>query len=178
MAPRRTSRRSDELPPRCAKTDADIAWLQELIDASHERAGEHLRSIFDDDLRVAAADLPSRLAGVQILHLATVTAAGEPRVAPVDGLFIRCRWHFGTAPGAVRAKHLEARPAVSASADGERFAMLVHGRVATIDFDSPEHADARACFIETYGYGWEEFAAPNLYWRLEPERVFTFGGRE
>jgi hypothetical protein len=160
------------------ETAADIAWLQALIDASHARAGAHLRSIFDDDRRVAASDLPARLDGVQILHLATVTSACEPRVAPVDGLFIHCRWHFGTAPGALRARHLAARPAVSASlAHGDRFAMLVHGRVASIDFDSPEHADARYCFIETYGGGWEEFAAPNLYWRLEPERVFTFGGR-
>jgi hypothetical protein len=160
------------------ETAADIAWLQALIDASHARAGEHLRSIFDDELRVAAADLPARLAGVQVLHLATVTAACEPRVAPVDGLFIRCRWHFGTAPGALRAKHLEARPAVSASvAHGDRFAVLVHGRAAPIDFDSPDQADARACFVETYGDGWEEFAAPNLYWRLDPERVLTFGGR-
>jgi hypothetical protein len=160
------------------ETAADIAWLQDLIDASHARAGAHLRSIFDDELRVAAADLPSRLAGVQVLHLATVTATCEPRVAPVDGLFIHGRWHFGTAPDAIRAKHLDARPAVSASvAHGERFAMLVHGQVAPIDFDVREHADARACFIETYGDGWEDFAAPNRYWRLEPERVFTFGGR-
>jgi hypothetical protein len=160
------------------ETAADIAWLQDLIDASHAGAGGHLRSIFDDELRVAAADLPSRLAGVQVLHLATVTATCEPRVAPVDGLFIHGRWHFGTAPDAIRAKHLDARPAVSASvAHGERFAMLVHGQVAPIDFDAREHADARACFIETYGDGWEDFAAPNRYWRLEPERVFTFGGR-
>ena len=160
------------------ETPADIAWLQALIDASHARAGGHLRSIFDDELRVAAADLPSRLAGVQVLQVATVTAACEPRVAPVDGLFIHCRWHFGTAPNAMRAKHLEARPAVSASvAHGERLAVLVHGSAAPIDFDAPEHADARACFIETYGDGWEEFAAPNRYWRIEPERVFTFGGR-
>ena len=160
------------------ETAEDIAWLQALIDASHASAGDHLRSIFADELRVDAADLSARLEGVQILHLATVTAACEPRVAPVDGLFIHCRWHFGTAPGALRAKHLAARPAVSASvAHGERFAMLVHGRVASIDFDAPAHADARACFIETYGSGWVGFAAPNLYWRLEPDRVFTFGGR-
>jgi hypothetical protein len=160
------------------ETAEDIAWLQALIDTSHAGAGPHLRSIFDDERRVAAAELPARLAGVQILHLATVTAACEPRVAPVDGLFIHCRWHFGTARGAVRATHLKARPAASASvAHGERFAILVHGRVAPIDFASPEHADARACFIETYGDGWEEFAAPNLYWRLDPERVLTFGDR-
>jgi hypothetical protein len=90
------------------ETAADIAWLQALIDASHARAGAHLRSIFDDDRRVAASDLPARLDGVQILHLATVTSACEPRVAPVDGLFIHCRWHFGTAPGALRARQLAA----------------------------------------------------------------------
>jgi hypothetical protein len=95
------------------ETAADIAWLQALIDASQAAAGGHLRSVFDDERRVSAADLP---------------------------------------------------------------AVLIHGRVAPIDFASPEHADARACFMDTYGDGWEEFAAPNLYWRIDPERAFTFGG--
>jgi Pyridoxamine 5'-phosphate oxidase len=159
------------------ETPEDIARLERLIESSHARAGAHLRSIFDDERRVAAADLPERLTGVQMLHLATATAAGEPRVSPVDGLLIHARWHFGTAPQAMRARHLLARPAVSASvAHGERFAIVVHGRAVPIDFDEPAHADARACFSETYGTGWEEFARPNRYFLIEPERVFTFGG--
>jgi len=47
------------------------------------------------------------LAGVQVLELATVTPRGEPRVAPVDGLFFR--GHFGWFGGGFRALQEHAR---------------------------------------------------------------------
>ena len=92
------------------ETADDLARLQALIDRSHTGAGKHLRSIFADERRVAAADLSTRLPGVQVTHLATVTAQGEPRVAPVDGLFFRGALHVGTAPEAMRARHIRSRP--------------------------------------------------------------------
>ncbi|MCW2989720.1 MAG: uncharacterized protein JWM73_314 [Solirubrobacterales bacterium] len=159
------------------ETSPDTEWLQGILDASHARAGEHLRSIFADERRVAAAELPARLPGVQVTHLATVTAAGEPRVAPVDGLFFRGRLHVGTAPGAMRARHLRARPQVSASiAHGEEFAVVVHGRAVELDLDAAEHEGLRGYYTEVYGDGWEAFRQGNPYWRIEPDRMFTFGG--
>ncbi len=159
------------------ETPEDIARLQALLDASHAGAGAHLRSIFADERRVAAAHLPARLTGVQVTHLATVTARGEPRVAPVDGLFFGGALHVGTAPGAMRARHLRARPQVSASiAHGEKFALVLHGRAVELDLDAPEHKGLRGYYIEVYGETWESFRQGNPYWRLEPQRLFTFGG--
>lgn len=159
------------------ETPEDIARLQALLDASHAGAGAHLRSIFADERRVAAAVLPARLAGVQITHLATVTARNQPRVAPVDGLFFRGALHVGTAPGAMRARHLRVRPQVSASiAHGEEFALVLHGRAVELDLDAPEHEALRAYYRQVYGETWESFRQGNPYWRLEPERIFTFGG--
>lgn len=159
------------------ETREDLDRLQALIDESHARAGEHLRSIFADDRRVDAADLPERLKGVQVMHLATVTARGEPRVAPVDGLLYRADLYFGTSPRSLRARHLRARPQVSASiAHGEQFAVVVHGRVAEVDMDADEQAPLRAFFTETYGEGWESFRQGNPYWRIVPQKLFTFGG--
>jgi hypothetical protein len=159
------------------ETPEDIARLQAMLDASHAAGGAHLRSIFADERRVSAADLPARLAGVQITHLATVTARGEPRVAPVDGLFFRGALHVGTAPGAMRARHLRVRPQISASiAHGEEFALVLHGRAIELDLDAHEHEGLRAYYREVYGESWESFRQGNPYWRLEPERIFSFGG--
>ena len=69
--------------------DQDRTAVQELLDASFARAGEHLRGIWGEDSRLTAAELSEELPGVQVLDLATVTPRGEPRVAPVDGLFYR-----------------------------------------------------------------------------------------
>jgi hypothetical protein len=159
------------------ETAADTERLQALLDASHAGAGAHLKMIFSDERRISAAELPDRLGGVQITHLATVTAAGEPRVAPVDGLFFRGALHVGTAPEAMRARHLRARPQVSASiADGEEFAVVIHGRVVELDLDAAEHDGLRGYYTEVYGDTWEAFRQGNPYWRIDAARMFTFGG--
>ncbi|MFE1317626.1 pyridoxamine 5'-phosphate oxidase family protein [Kitasatospora phosalacinea] len=51
--------------------------------------------------------------------LATVTAAGEPRCAPVGALFVRGRWYVPTTAGSSRARTLAARPALSLSLAGD-----------------------------------------------------------
>ncbi|MDQ3654220.1 MAG: pyridoxamine 5'-phosphate oxidase family protein [Chloroflexota bacterium] len=50
---------------------------------------------------------------MKLLSLATVNRHGEPRVGPVDGLFYRGRFWFGSSPKAARFRHIRARPAVS-----------------------------------------------------------------
>jgi uncharacterized pyridoxamine 5'-phosphate oxidase family protein len=158
------------------ETDDDLRALQELIDASHANAGPHLRGIFSDDRKVPAAELSALLPGVQVLALATVTARGEPRVAPVDGLFFRGRFHFGSSPRSARFRHIRARPAVSAThMRGEELAIVVHGHAVEIDPRAPEHTAFRGYLNETYP-GWDEadWTAGAPYARIEPSAMFTF----
>jgi uncharacterized pyridoxamine 5'-phosphate oxidase family protein len=158
------------------ETENDLRALQELIDASHANAGPHLRAIFGDDRKIPAAELPALLPGVQVLALATVTARGEPRVAPVDGLFFRGRFHFGSSPESARFRHIRARPAVSAThMRGEELAVVVHGQAVEIDPRAPEHAGFRGYLNETYP-GWDDadWAADAPYARIEPSAMFTF----
>ena len=161
------------------ETDDDLIWLQDLLDRSHAGAGEHLRAIFDDERRIPAGELPALLPGVQVLALATVTARGEPRVAPVDGLFFRGRFHFGSSDRSARFRHIRARPAVSAThLRGEELAIVVHGRAVEFNPRAPEHAAFRAYLNETYP-GWDDadWAAGAPYARIEPSAMFTFRAR-
>jgi uncharacterized pyridoxamine 5'-phosphate oxidase family protein len=158
------------------ETDDDLRALQELLDASHANAGPHLRSIFSDERRIPATELPALLPGVQVLALATVTARGEPRVAPVDGLFYRGRFHFGSAENSARFRHLRARPAVSAThLRGEELAVVVHGHAVEIDARGAGEEGFRAYLNEAYP-GWDDAdwtqGAP--YARIEPTAMFTF----
>jgi uncharacterized pyridoxamine 5'-phosphate oxidase family protein len=156
------------------ETEADLRELQALLDSSHAGAGPHLRAIFDERRRIPAAELPDLLCGVQVLALATVTARGEPRVAPVDGLFFRARWYFGSSDESARFRHLRARPAVSAAhVRGEQLAIVVHGRAVEVDTGVPSEALLRAYLMETYP-GWEEWGAGAPYARIEPSAMFTF----
>jgi uncharacterized pyridoxamine 5'-phosphate oxidase family protein len=158
------------------ETAADLRVLQDLLDRSHANAGPHLRSIFSDERRIPAAELPALLPGVQVLALATVTARGEPRVAPVDGLFYRGRFPFGAAQSSARFRHIRARPAVSAThLRGEELAVVVHGRAVEIDPRGPGEEGFRAYLNETYP-GWDDadWAAGAPYAWIEASAMFTF----
>jgi nitroimidazol reductase NimA-like FMN-containing flavoprotein (pyridoxamine 5'-phosphate oxidase superfamily) len=159
------------------ETPEDIAELQRLLDESHASAGAHLKEIFSDERRVSAADLPERLPGVQVLALATVTARGEPRVAPVDGHFYRGRFYFGSSERSLRFRHIRARPAVSATVThGEEFAVVVHGRAVEIDVRAEDDGGLVRHLAGVYGVDWEDWGGDSPYARIDAEKMFTFGG--
>jgi uncharacterized pyridoxamine 5'-phosphate oxidase family protein len=158
------------------ETAADIASLQQLLDASYARIGSHMRSIHTPERRVAASDLARVLRGVRVLDLATVTAACEPRVSPVDGLFFRGRFYFGSGRESVRFRHLRARPQVSACHTiGESFATIVHGRAVEIDVRAPEHQAFFAYVHEVYP-DWDTWYADDTppYARIVPDVMFAY----
>ena len=161
------------------ETTDDIGWLQRLLDASRSAAGPHLREVFGDDLRLAAEEVVELMDGMRVVAVATASAAGDPVVAPVDGILYRGRLHFGSSRDAVRTRHLAARPAVSATwIDGERHAVVIHGTAARVDLDDPAEAGFRACLVEVYaprfGDGWIDWAASSaVYHRIEPRRMYA-----
>ncbi len=162
------------------ETPADIEALQALLDASHAAAGSHLQSIITPARRLSAAQVSDRLTGMCLLALATVTADGRPIVGPVDGIFYRGSFHFGTSPDALRIKHIRRRPDVSAThLPGEELAVTVHGRAVPIDLAAPEHAGFRDTLLEIYtpryGADWETFLDSGVvYARIEAAKMFTF----
>lgn len=158
------------------ETAADIAELQQLLDASYARIGAHMRSIHTPERRVAASDLARVLRGVRVLDLATVTKSCEPRVSPVDGLFFRGRFYFGSGADSMRFRHIRVRPQVSACHTiGETFATIVHGRAVEIDVRSPEQGDFFAYVHEIYPE-WDEWYAATTppYARIEPTAMFAY----
>jgi uncharacterized pyridoxamine 5'-phosphate oxidase family protein len=159
---------------------ADIAALQELLDRSYDAAGAHLLRIHTPERRLSAEQVAERLDGMVLLALATVTADGRPIVGPVDGIFYRGAFHFGSSPDSVRFRHIEARPHVSAThLPGEELAVTVHGRAVPVDIRSPEGAGFRQAlldiYVPRYGPKYEEFVDSGpVYARIDADRMFTF----
>jgi hypothetical protein len=159
------------------ETAADLEALQALIDRSYESGGAHLLRIHTADRRLGAAELSERLRGMCLLALATVSSAGRPVVGPVDGIFFRGAFHFGSAPDSVRARHIAARPWVSAThLPGEELAVTVHGSAEPVDVSSGPFRQALLdIYVPRYGGSWAEMLESGaVYWRIEPERMFTF----
>ncbi len=71
------------------ETENDLGGLQVLLDQSMASAGPHLLEVVTPERWLGATELCTRLTGLRLLALATVTADGRPLVGPVDGIFYR-----------------------------------------------------------------------------------------
>jgi pyridoxamine 5'-phosphate oxidase-like protein len=155
------------------ETQADLDKLQQLLDESYATAGPHLRAVITEDRRLDAAGVAALMTGVQVLNLATVTAKGEPRVGPVDGLFHRGQFYFGSAPNSARFRHIRQRPAVSGTVTrGEELAITVHGKAVEINSRDGDFHDH---LLAIYGPEWWATVGDGApYARIDAEKMFTY----
>jgi hypothetical protein len=134
------------------ETTDEIEALQRLLDASHAASTGHLRDIIHGDRVLTARDLSALLTGMRVLSLATVTSRGEPRISAVDGHFLHGTWTFGTSGTAAKARHMQARPAVSvAHVDGEKLGVFSHGTVERMAPADPDWDQTLEHWTAHYG---------------------------
>ena len=158
------------------ETDADLAELQSVLDASYASAGDHLKSIQGPDLRLSAQELVVEMTGVVILDLATVNAASAPFVSPVDGWFLRGKFWFSTADNAQKIRHIRNNRNVSAAyTRGEELSILVHGFAHEVDTAKGGFEFVRDYCLEIYGPSytdWGFFGKAPFVW-IEPKKLFA-----
>lgn len=161
------------------ETESDLEALQALLDASYRRAGAHLRSIWGEETRLDAEALSAELVGVQVLDLATVTRGGEPRVAPVDGLFYRGHFWFGSAENSLRFQNIRANPAVSGVVTRglETFLVIVHGRAIETDPRGPDAEGFAVYPRELYDFDWDAVHPDSPYARIDAATLLAFKRR-
>ena len=157
------------------ETPQELAELQALIDRSFAGAGPHLLSIMKPERRLTARQVARYLDGIKHISLATVTARGEPRVAPLDSCFVHGRFVASTGGRSVRLRHMRARPAVSlAHVVGDDIAVVVNGRAEIIERGDRGADDLDRIATGIYGsspFSWGEGVA---FIRVEPETMFTY----
>ncbi|MFI6063366.1 pyridoxamine 5'-phosphate oxidase family protein [Streptomyces sp. NPDC051286] len=161
------------------ETPEDLKELQALLGASLSRSTSHLRSIINTERTLTAEQLTRVLTGMCTLALSTVTGKGEPRISGVDGHFLRGKWHFGTARGAAKARHLAARPAVSAAhMRGEDLGVFTHGTVEILNPRPGEPAadwpDLLAYLKDFYGDDFFDWDNDVVYYRLHPHWMTVY----
>ncbi|WP_109472289.1 pyridoxamine 5'-phosphate oxidase family protein [Ornithinimicrobium cavernae] len=158
------------------ETPEELAALQDLMDASHAAGTSHLREIISGERRLDAATVVRALEGMRVLSLATVTARGEPRVSAVDGHFLHGRWTFGTDGRAAKARHLQARPAVSvAHLDGERLGVFCHGQAVRLTARDPGWEETIAHWTAHYGSDPTTWGDDIRMYRVEPTWFVGYG---
>ena len=159
---------------------ADLRHIQELLDRSYASAGVHLLRIHTPERRATAEEVAGQLTGMCLLVVTTVTADCRPIGGPVDGIFYRGAFHFGSSPDSLRFRHIRSRPQVTAThVPAEEFAVTIHGRAVPIDVRAEENAGFRQTlldiYVPRYGAEWEQFLDSGpVFARIEADRMFAF----
>ncbi len=157
------------------ETDRELDELQGLLDRSFASSSAHLTSIMTPERRLDGRRLAGDLTDTAVLDVATVTAAGEPRISAVDGHFVHARWHFTTAGDSPKARQLRARPAISAAyTPRDGYGVFCHGRARFLAAQTPEFDELRAHWIGVYGAAPETLGPDIAYVQVVPTWLVAF----
>jgi Pyridoxamine 5'-phosphate oxidase len=157
------------------ETAAELAEVQALFDAHLANANPHMTGIVAPDRRLTAQQVARYLIGTRHVAFATVTSRGEPRVSPLDMLFIHGRFTMSTGGEALRLAHLRANPACSAvHVDGDVIAVVANGTVEWITREHPDHDEIHRIWSEGYGsdpYSWGDDV---VFFRIAPKSMWAY----
>jgi hypothetical protein len=154
---------------------ADIdAALDRLIEASIASAGPYLRESFElPEHAFGSTQLRALFARKRAVALATVTARGEPRVAPIDAFLYGTAFCMPTLAHAARARQLARNSASSLTCFEHEWAVLAHG-ISTIvaanddDFAALDRSAREAGMPSVLDWG------EGVYVRFEPRTLITW----
>jgi uncharacterized pyridoxamine 5'-phosphate oxidase family protein len=157
------------------ETDAQVAEIQGLLDTHIARANPHMTAIITPERRLTARQVVTYLQGTRHVAFASVNRHGEPRVSPLDALFIHGRFTLSTGIAATKLRHLRRNPACSAvHMDGDRVAIAVDGEVEWIARDHPNHEVIHRAWTEQYGsdpYSWGDGI---VFFRIAPHSMWAY----
>jgi hypothetical protein len=157
------------------ETDAEIAELQALFDAHVAGANPHMAAIVTPERRLTAQQVVRYLQGIKHVAFATVTSRGEPRVSPLDSLFIHGRFTVSTGAGATRLAHLRRNPACSAvHLDGDRIAVVANGTVEWLPRDHPDHDEVHRVWSRTYHADPDSWGTGVVLFRIQPRSMWAY----
>lgn len=157
------------------ETPEDLDQLQHLLDHSIAQAGAFLRDSFQMPTHsLSARQLTTYFDCIKNVALATVTATGEPRVAPIGALLVRGQFMIPTVATAARTRHLQQRPAVSLTHFVEsNLAIICHGQATVLRSDDPAFTLFDAVYRAITGDSPLSWGA-GVYLQIEAHQLYTY----
>jgi uncharacterized pyridoxamine 5'-phosphate oxidase family protein len=157
------------------ESDDEVRELQALLDRTLARANPHMLSIVKPERRLTARQVVRYLEGTKHVAFATVNEKGEPRVAPLDGVFIHGRFTVSTGGKAARLAHLRANPSCSAAhMDGDTVGIVAHGQATIIGQGDAGVGEIEPIWREIYGSSPFEWGEGVVFMRIEPSSMWAY----
>ncbi len=157
------------------ETPEDLLNLQALLDQSIEQASAFLRESFQMPTHsLSAHQLVNLWQGLHTIAFATVSAQGEPRVAPISALLFRGSFYIPTVATAARTRHVIRQPAISFTYfQGNDLAIIAHGTATIIRPDHINFAALEALQRENSGHSVQEWGE-GVFLQVAPTMLYTF----
>lgn len=160
------------------ETDADIERLQRLMDDTITHAGAHMTSIVAPEKRLRASQLVRYLEGIKYVAFGSVTPGGDPRVSPLDSLFVRGRFTLSTDTSAERVTNLRSNPACSlVHMVNDGIAIVVHGTAEWIPRDHRDHDEIHSIWSAVYQSDPYTWGDEIVLFRAEPAAMWAYAQR-
>jgi uncharacterized pyridoxamine 5'-phosphate oxidase family protein len=157
------------------ETEDEVRELQDLMDRTLGRANPHLVNIVKPERRLSARQVVTYLQGTRHVAFGTVNERGEPRVAPLDGVFIHGRFTLSTGGAAARLRHLRANSACSAAhMDGDVVGIVVNGHATLIGQGDDGVEEIEPVWSEIYGWSPFEWGEGVTFMRVEPTSMWAY----
>jgi hypothetical protein len=157
------------------ESEDDLRRLQVLLDRTLDRANPHLASMVSPERRLSAEQVVTYLQGTKHVAFATVNEHGEPRVAPLDGVFVRGRFTVSTGARAARLRHLRANPACSAvHMDGDRVGITVNGHAWLLEEGDGGVDELDRVWTEVYGSSPFSWGKGVVFMVVEPTSMWAY----
>lgn len=157
------------------ETDAEVDELDALLARTYARANEYLAAIVKPERRLSARQVVRYLQGTKHVAFATVNEHGQPRVAPLDGVFVHGRFTVSTGGAAARLRHLRANAACSAAhMDGDTVGIVVHGHATIIGGEDRAAGELEPVWRGLYGSSPLEWGEGAVFIRIEPTSMWAY----
>lgn len=160
------------------ESETERAALEKLLNASMAAAGPFVRASFEWPEHALTLDrLLAAFEGVQTVALATATAAGAPRVAPIGCLLVGGVFYIPTTRTAARYRMVLRRPDVSLTRfDGNDLAVIVHGHARPLQQGEPEFAHIDAALLASGATSPTTWGQPGdgCYLAITPRTILTY----
>jgi hypothetical protein len=157
------------------ESEEDVRRLQELLDRTLARANPQMVRIVTPNRRLTARQVVTYLQGTKHVAFATVNERGEPRVAPLDGVFVTGRFTVSTGGEAARLRHLRANPACSAvHMDGDRVGIAVNGHATILEAGDDGVDELDRIWTAIYGsspFSWGQGVA---FMMIQPTSMWAY----
>ena len=158
------------------ESEAELAELQRLLDASFDRSEMRGTGIFDASNRLSAGQL-SGFQGVRLVAVASVNSKGEPKVAPRSAAFLHGKFYLAANTGSVTVRRLSLNPGIGITYFENQLLIVGHGTAAPLKRGTQGFEALRAVWESAFRGGRDALQGIDIFARVDAANMLAFANR-